>query len=123
MFAVVLNRKAAMTIAEIGRRRPRVSGAQRHLEFGLRQPGVGDSQAKQRFGRGICTHAHQIQRFAGANDPLEIRVAVDQCPKARDGVLGLRPSLEIHPRNADELVTQAHQVVERQDPCQIKPGA
>ncbi|GKV71306.1 hypothetical protein NCCP2145_06870 [Pseudarthrobacter sp. NCCP-2145] len=43
--------------------------------------------------------------------------------KARYGVVGLCPSLEIHPWHADELVPHAHQVVERQDAGHIKPRA
>ena len=88
MPAVVLDRKAAIAIAEIGRRRPHVSGAQRHLEFGPRQPGVGDCQAKERFGRGVSPHPHQIQRFTGADDALEVRVAGYKCAKACQGAAG-----------------------------------
>ncbi|GAA3403111.1 hypothetical protein GCM10011577_15170 [Pseudarthrobacter polychromogenes] len=46
-----------------------------------------------------------------------------KCAKARNGVVRLRPSLEIYSWNADELVPHAHQVLERQDPCHIKPRA
>ena len=88
----------------------------------LGQPGVGDSQPKQRFRRGIGTHPHQIQRFTGPDDALEIRVATRQQTQSGYRVVGIRPALEIHPRDADQMVAHAHQVTERQGPGQIKPG-
>ena len=92
-----------------------------YLQLGFREARVQHCQAKESLWRRIRADPYQVERFPGANDPLKIRVPSNHCFEIRNGSKCMCPALEVGAGYPDQLITQGHQVVERQHPCQIQP--
>jgi hypothetical protein len=75
--AVVLDCKAPVTVAQVGRRGSRIIRSKCYLQVRFWQVRVKHGQPQHRFRCGISTDPHQLQGFPGTHDPLKIGVPAD----------------------------------------------